>query len=71
MRTWSACDPCGVITPDSEPERYTFSFQDLLKDLRKNSIIGSRNIQGKKGCNYAYLPHLFHLGCEEEQCYFC
>ena len=25
----------------------------------------------KKGYNYAYLPNLFHLGCEEEQCYFC
>ena len=24
----------------SELERYTFPFQDLLKDLRKNSIIG-------------------------------
>ena len=31
----------GVEGVDSggEPERYTFSFQDLLKDLRKNSII--------------------------------
>ena len=24
-----------------EPERYTFSFQDLLKDLRKNSMLRS------------------------------
>ena len=28
------------VDPGGEPERYTFSFQDLLKDLRKNSIIG-------------------------------
>ena len=59
------------VDPGGEPKRYTFSFQDLLKDLRKNSVIGSRNVQRKKGCNYAYLPNLFHLGCEEEQCYFC
>ena len=29
------------VDPGGEPERYTFSFQDLLKDLRKNSVIGS------------------------------
>ena len=29
------------MDPGSEPERYTFSFQDLLKDFRKNSVIGS------------------------------
>ena len=29
------------VDSEGEPERYTFSFQDLLKDLKKNSIIGS------------------------------
>ena len=29
------------VNPGGEPERYTFSFQNLLKDLRKNSVIGS------------------------------
>ena len=29
------------VNSGGEPERYTFSFQDLLKDLRKNSVIGS------------------------------
>ena len=28
------------MDPEGEPERYIFSFQDLLKNLRKNSIIG-------------------------------
>ena len=27
------------VDPGGEPERYTFSFQDLLKNLRKNSVI--------------------------------
>ena len=36
------------VDPGGDPERYTCSFQDLLKDLRKNSAIGSRNVQGKK-----------------------
>ena len=27
------------VDSGGEPERYIFSFQDLLKDLRKNSII--------------------------------
>ena len=29
------------VDSGGEPERYTFSLQDLLKDLRKNFIIGS------------------------------
>ena len=59
------------VNSGGEPERYTFSFQDLLKYLRKNSVIGFCNVQREEGCNHANLPNLLHLRCEEEQCCFC